>query len=436
MRREPRTFVKIARALTDAEPEFVSLVTAGANKTPFMAVRLDASGEGEETMQVRQRTRHAAAALDPQPTHPLQESVVKADGYEIAAIEFTKGEAFADEEAVKGWLDAGGYTDYEIETVDGGWSVRNKSVEFEGALRTVSSGKGFDVMVGKAACKDKSKDADPDKDADGDGDGKKEKAKDEPAGDVNAVHPVAKSDALSEQVKKFDGWYAQYYAEGGQYADAIMAGMYDGLPPGMYELTQALYGTIASCVQAGDLAGVTKAANDYASVVVKFVEALQALDASEDAGEASQKAEGGPKRVKRADVIAAVLRSPVEKTEENAPEGTAKAEGGDAVSELKPVELKSFDFGSVIKEAMAPVAGLIETLTKTVSDLNEKVEKVEKSADTRIKEIETRVSAPARKGADVGDVSAAPASPRRKTDSDFLSELATRSAIGATSRRP
>lgn len=73
---------KRVKALTDPKPEFVSLVMAGANMTPFTSVKADG----------------------------VEEVVAKADTHEIVHIVFAKAE-YADADAVKAWLTAGGYPD-------------------------------------------------------------------------------------------------------------------------------------------------------------------------------------------------------------------------------------------------------------------------------------------------------------------------------------
>lgn len=438
MRREARTFAKTARVLTDPEPEFVSLVKTGANKTPFKAVRCDDHEEGAETMQVRQRTRSAAAALDPQPIHPLKESVVKAEGYEIAAIEFTKGDHFADETAVKAWLDDGGYADYEIEAVDTGWKVSSKA-EFDQGLRTVSSGKGFSVTIGRV------KAAEPEVTKGG-----------EATATVTDVNPgateqtgetAAKTEAFAEIVKKFDYW------EASESIDIDLASVLekgnDGYPAGLYELTSALYTAIRNSIFAGSADAVRKACADYGEYVVKLAAVFSGLD------------QGNAEMVAKAEALLtalapdlAVKEAPKANETVQGGEGTetaeksAKSEGTQeatteaksdlsaVVGELQPMEIKEVDFTPAIKAAMEPFVGLIEKLTSTVSELTVKVSKGEEEAKARLDVIEARVTHPARKGADVGDLNGSTeATQVKKTATDFLDDLAARSLIGATSNR-
>lgn len=442
MRREARTLVKVARVLTDAEPEFVSIVKTGANKTPFKAVRCNTDEEGENTMQVRQRQRHAAAALDPQPVHPLKESVVKAEGYEIAAIEFSKDEAFADEVAVKAWLDDGGYTGYAIETVEGGWSVSNKSAEFEPGLRTVSSGKGYDVMIGKVKTAEKTEDG----------------TSEEKTASVTEVNPVAttkteggeptkeedkaaghgetaaKVDPFAEVVKKFDYWEAAEAKE--LTLDDVLEAANDGYPAGLYELTSALYVAIRNNILIGNDAGIREACIAYGDKVVILSKVFAAVEAGD--AEMVAKAEKALKSV--APDLAIKAEETAEATTEAVPaEKTEKTEEPAAktdVSEFKPMELKEFDLGASIKTALDPVISTIETLTKSVAALTERVGKSDEAAKTRLDAVEARVNHPTRKGADVGDLSVSgERAPVKKTDSQFLDDLAARSSLGGSAGR-
>lgn len=85
LQRNGRRHRQTLKALTDPQPEFVSLVFGGANKTPFRAMRADGTVVEEAEVQEQSLKTHA-----------------------IAKVEFS-GEKFADEKAVKEWLVSGGY---------------------------------------------------------------------------------------------------------------------------------------------------------------------------------------------------------------------------------------------------------------------------------------------------------------------------------------
>lgn len=96
MKRNATKHTKKAIALTNPNPSFVSLVRAGANMTPFLAVK-SAEGNAQEA--------------------PMK--VKKSDTHDIAGLTF-RSASFADEAAVQAWLTAGGYEDTAITKKDDG----------------------------------------------------------------------------------------------------------------------------------------------------------------------------------------------------------------------------------------------------------------------------------------------------------------------------
>lgn len=124
MTRKPKVQRKRVKALTDPQPEFVSLVTAGANMTPFKAMKADVAPE---------------AAADVAEVSDVADSVEvqKAENHEIAKLVFAKSE-FASVDAVKAWLTEGGYDSLPevVETEDafevGTDDARATKVEHDG----------------------------------------------------------------------------------------------------------------------------------------------------------------------------------------------------------------------------------------------------------------------------------------------------------------
>jgi hypothetical protein len=109
-----------AKALTDPKPNFVSLVKAGANMTPFLSVKTAEPVEGDDTMHVAQ----------------------KSADHGIAFIKFQKT-TFKAEADVAAWLDAGGYSDYTIKDADGCFMVKGE----EGLDETSANGVEADGVV-------------------------------------------------------------------------------------------------------------------------------------------------------------------------------------------------------------------------------------------------------------------------------------------------
>lgn len=122
------------KALTDPQPEYVSLVGHGANQTPFKAVKAD---NAEQAVEVTAKEAEPMAVA------------IKQEGYEIASLEFS-AKRFTSEQAVKNWLEDGGYQDYEISATQGGFEVVNKNApEFEGDPQPITTAQGVTAHVGK-----------------------------------------------------------------------------------------------------------------------------------------------------------------------------------------------------------------------------------------------------------------------------------------------
>lgn len=97
MKRTPRKRTRSSTVLTNPDPKFVSLVRAGANLTPFMAVKAikEAVEVAEEDMNL--------------------DTITKAADTDISKIIFPS-DKFEDEQSVQTWLSEGNYDDYEIES--------------------------------------------------------------------------------------------------------------------------------------------------------------------------------------------------------------------------------------------------------------------------------------------------------------------------------
>lgn len=68
----------------------------------------------------------------------------------IVCIEFVEGQNFLDEVVVKVWLEDGGYENFVIFIVDGGWDVVFKfEVEIDGWFFLIQFGDGYFVYVVK-----------------------------------------------------------------------------------------------------------------------------------------------------------------------------------------------------------------------------------------------------------------------------------------------
>ena len=142
-----------ATALTNPNPSFVSQVKAGANQKPWRAVKMDAAVpvETEEDDMKRKPTQKTAGSA--------VVAAVAPKGYGVMQFQFAKSE-FADEAAVTAWMDAGGYSDYEITATKSGFEILNDEARFlTGSVSKIDGfSKGVSAFVGKLT----DPDADPD----------------------------------------------------------------------------------------------------------------------------------------------------------------------------------------------------------------------------------------------------------------------------------
>lgn len=128
LKRNARVQRKRVKALTDPKPEFVSLVGAGANKTPFRALRADSV---EQDIEIN-----------------TEETATKSEAFGVARIEFSS-DTFADEETVVNWLASGGYADAKVERTDTGFVVAGDAPE--GAELIEVPGEGFVMYVSEVS---------------------------------------------------------------------------------------------------------------------------------------------------------------------------------------------------------------------------------------------------------------------------------------------
>lgn len=144
MRVKPISRTIKANALTNPNPSYVSLVKAGANQKPWRAVKMDAAVPVETPEDVSMKIK---------PTQKAANAVVAAvapKGFGVMQFEFASAE-FADEPAVKAWMDAGGYDDYTIVATKTGFEVVDDDGRFiAGSVSKIDGfAKGVTAFVGK-----------------------------------------------------------------------------------------------------------------------------------------------------------------------------------------------------------------------------------------------------------------------------------------------
>jgi hypothetical protein len=413
--RSGRIIRQTLKALTDPQPEFVSLVFGGANKTPFRAIRADGAaveGQGEQ--------------------------VVKAETHDIVRVEFTAAK-FADETAVKAWLTTGGYDpELTITKTDGGFMV-DSSLDPTTVLAMIDLSDTQGVKIYTAAKKsDETLEL---------------TAKEE-------LHPGASVEMRQRYCDLYD-CCDSCYGEGKTVAE-VVANNFEGVPPGLLDLTMALYDAMRNCIREGDYAGAKAAVNEF----VRMFDALTALfpmqkeetfrafvDAIAPEIEMSKEtpAEAAVETVKTDETVEAVAPAEVaEVVVETAAVETVEAEKKDETVEataeavvaetvvadavVETVEKAPEDSGdaTVVVETPDPVA----TLTALVTELTASVKSMQETVDTKVEEMVQRVAAveetrQTRKGADVDETSTASVT---ATVTDEIADVRRRSMLGM--RRP
>lgn len=353
MFRSAKTFVKKIKVLTDPEPSFVSLVSAGANKTPFRSVKSE-----EDAMSVLNSK--------------------KSDGLEFQSVIF-KGESYETAEACHDWLSEGGITEYDLSAEASGFIAVSKA-EFDPESLTQIEFSGLSLIVGKMADASVSSP--------------------EAAGAVVAETSAKSDEAVApdapQSTKKFDYWDAEY-STGSTLSEVLTdAGRWSGLPIGMYELTTAMYTALNNALKDGaDTSVVQQIVGEYAVRLELLAEASKGIPAAErtalfDAfGNRVIRSEA--EEVTENTEIPAVTEETVEA--EAAPETEEEAEQASAAADQQAVEeaavAKSDDLAEV-KGALESLTGSIAELVaamksdrENVEKLNGRLERVENAGQTR-----------------------------------------------------
>lgn len=313
MRQLPKTIRKTVRVLTDPIPEFVSLVGRGANQTPFRVVKMDPT-----------------ALIDEDKEMPKEQVIRQGDTVikraDIVKIDFSAAN-FPTEDAVTTFLTERGYEDFTVAKSDGGFTVAGRAEdEFEtGSTSPIELRPGAVVTVGKLSVAKVTDAEDPPatpstsdvptdppeegvhKDADGGADdgstdgaegtkkadaGDKDDADDKgDKGDKGDDPHAATRKVNPDLAKKFDDWIAQF-SNADNLKDVMKTGA-DGLPPGMGEITGAMFTALRNVLGRGDNDAVEGIAGEFAEMVVKLAKAFpfatitqQVDDVERDAGDA------------------------------------------------------------------------------------------------------------------------------------------------------
>lgn len=247
MFRSAKTFVKKITLLTDPEPSYVSLVSGGANKSPFRAIRSEAEDEAMTTLVSK-----------------------KSEGLEFQSVVF-KSESFPKADDCIAWLSDGGISAdlYDLTEEAEGFIAVSKS-EFVQETLTEIPFAGMTMIVGKMA----------------------EAVQESPeaVADVVAVAGVSvKSEAVAPDAptspvssRKFDA-YDAIYSDGTTVEEVITdSNRWSGIPIGYYELNAVLTTALDNALRDGaDPAVVRQIVSDYSDRLVLLAEASRGIPYAE-----------------------------------------------------------------------------------------------------------------------------------------------------------
>jgi hypothetical protein len=427
-------------ALTDPVPQQVSLVFAGANKTPFKAVRAEGVPQGDDDV--------------------MTDVSIKSDTHAIVRIDFAATK-FADEASVKAWLDDGGYEDYTINAGEsGGFFVTGEGGEGEVIEIDTTDITGTKVQV-VAVKSDDVLELTP-----------AEQVPDAVMVELAEVHPGAEIvvRGVAEMRQKycdcFDSPCCSTYIEldpaksVGERLDQTL----DGVPPGLLEVVFAMYDAIRNNLIADDTVAARACISEFASLFDKMVKLFPDPDTATEA-QKSMKAAFLAAVAPEVDVTKAteneiVAETPavIETKSEETPavvvttEGdAAPADAGTIVVEAEktegevapvtevtaePAVVATIEGGTVVKSD-DPMAALIATVGQLAASVSEMATTMSTKQDAlaeRVAAVEdTRQT---RKGADVDEAGTGSTTPAESSNSANIAEMRTRSVLGMRGPAP
>lgn len=419
MTRKPRIQRKRVKALTDPQPEFVSLVTAGANMTPFKALKSD-----EPVAE-----SSASEAVDPPPVADIPTETAasfcaeKADTHEIAKIVFQKA-AFATVEEVRSWLSDGGFSDFD--SIDEDAETYSVGKEDERASRV--EWEGITIYITDREIEASDVPVEPNSES-------------SPTA-VTEVQPVAKSEDVVAAVEpvvatleeapvvveevsaerlRYDDFKATLSA--GTTMDKVLAEGFDGLPPAIHEVTNAMYVAVRNCAMTRDVVGIKAAASAYGDFVAALVELFPAGMETEAAKSALADAPA-LEEVTAKEAEQAPIEDP-HPLEASASEQTVEVE---AVKTAEPSTEAVIEAAPNLAALVIKLAESVQELTNNFSSLHNEVAAKADALAERVTAIETERQS--RKGADVDEVETETMNARHKKSQSGIADLSLRAALG------
>lgn len=415
--------IKTARRKVDklrgATAGYVSLVDAGANETPFTAIKRK-TGAKDMGIKKRKTPAKAKSAKSHKPLANTKKGKEDNPPTEtmIAKMVFD-GEYFASEDEVRTYLEKAEWDveDIQIEETDDGFVARADGLQDEDFDRIgkVDTGEeGVEAYVGQREVKSEDDNSNEDADEEVETESKSEDNSDE--ADEEETDTEAKSDEdeaedgtdasddddaddetkmtgkkkpskkssflkrrkaakAAEKVSKFDAWDA-HFSKGNTLAKTLKDGMsWDGTPPGFYDVQAAFNSAVANIIGDEGIGDKQEALNKTAAMYAEIIGGLDTFfDAYlEDGEEISKSLNVEPEKLEKwAETVADWLNG-VE----------AEADEEEAVEPETEKKSVAIDYNEVSTTVADIVKKAIDPLTNQLSEVSETVEAMSTRAPTK-----------------------------------------------------
>lgn len=235
MKCKPTTVERVVRLLSDPIPAFVSLVSHGANQTPFRVVKTeDAKQVVDKSLMTFDGSEH---------TRPKDHGNIA-----VQKIEFDK-EQFSTEKEASIFLSARGYEGFIIEEAGNKYVAKSAiNTTFKdnvGKIKTNVS--GVDIFVGEIDEEDADQTVEK--------------------GHKESTMLVVKGLSQTELVAKYDDWAASW-SDSKVMAEVIASGYEDGMPPGAYDINFAYWTAVMNALKENDVEAVRTASNEMGELLI------------------------------------------------------------------------------------------------------------------------------------------------------------------------
>lgn len=237
MKCKPTTVERVVRLLSDPFPAFVSLVSHGANQTPFRVVKNQDGQVVDKSLMTFDGSEHS---------RPQDHGSIA-----VQKIEFDK-EQFSSEKEASIFLSARGYENFLIEDTGNKYIAKSATIttfkDNVGKIKTNVT--GVDIFVGEIDNEDAEQTV-------------------EKSHKDDASMLVVKGLSQTELVAKYDDWAASW-SDSKVMAEVIASGYEDGMPPGAYDINFAYWTAVMNSLKENDVNAVRTASNELGELLISL----------------------------------------------------------------------------------------------------------------------------------------------------------------------